>query len=152
MEDKAQKLKVLAKIAKLLNSNGISWAVGGSLLLYFKNKTDHFHDIDLMVCEKDIDKLKALLLPLGVFAPPHPNGQYKTRYFLEVTIDAVEIDIMAGFVIVCEGKEYDCSFTKEQIAEYISLNGEQIPLQSLTDWRTYYALMGRTAKVKMIDT
>lgn len=43
-----KKLKVLSDIAYVLNKNHVVWAVDGSLLLYFKGKTDLFHDIDLM--------------------------------------------------------------------------------------------------------
>ena len=146
-----KKLEVLTDIAYILNKNDIVWAVGGSLLLYFKGKTELFHDIDLMVSEDDVEKLKNLLLPLGKLAPPNPDEQYKTRHFLEFTIRDTDVDIIAGFVIVKDGKEYDCSLLPEQIEEYIQLNGETVPLQSLSDWRRYYELMGRTSKVEMID-
>ena len=53
-----RKLDVLADIARALNQRGVTWAVGGSLLLYFKGKTCVFRDIDLMVCETDVEKLK----------------------------------------------------------------------------------------------
>ena len=121
------------------------------MLLYFKGKTDIFHDIDLMVGEKDIDAAKALLLTIGDLLPEKPNPQYKTRHFLEFSVDGVDVDVMAGFIIVRDGKDYDCSLLPEQIEEYIPLNGELIPLQSLRDGRKYYELMGREAKVAMID-
>ena len=50
-----RKLDVLADIARALNQSGVTWAVGGSLLLYFKGKTGVFRDIDLMVCETDVE-------------------------------------------------------------------------------------------------
>ena len=53
-----RKLDVLADIARALNQSGVTWAVGGSLLLYFKGKTGVFRDIDLIVCETDVEKLK----------------------------------------------------------------------------------------------
>ncbi|MEG1448542.1 MAG: hypothetical protein RR048_02760 [Oscillospiraceae bacterium] len=145
------KLKVLSDIAHVLNKNGVVWAIGASLLLFFKGKTTVFHDIDIMVLETDVDKLKDLLLPMGTLAPPNPNSQYKTRHFLEFNINGVEVDVMAGFVIVKDGKEYDCALKPNQIVEYITVDNEKIPLQSLNDWRKYYELMGRTSKVEMID-
>lgn len=66
-----RKLDVLADIARALNQSGVTWAVGGSLLLYFKGKTGVFRDIDLMVCETDVEKLKQAMLPLG--ARPRPT-------------------------------------------------------------------------------
>ena len=151
MEQLEHKLTVLSDVAHILNENGIVWAVGASILLYFKGKTDFFNDIDIMVVENDADKLKKLLLPMGVMAPPNPNKQYKTRHFFEFTIQGVDVDVMAGFVIVKDEIEYNCSLRREQIAEYIQVNDENIPLQSLEDWRNYYDLMGRTQKVEMID-
>lgn len=151
MNELNKKLEVLTKIAHMLNESQVLWAVGGSMLLYFKGKTDVFHDIDLMVGERDIEKVKSLLVSIGKLSPENPNVQYKTRHFLEFNIDGVDVDVMAGFVIVKDGKDYDCSLSAEQVTEHILLNGEMIPLQSLSDWRKYYALMGRTAKVEMID-
>ena len=135
MEQIDVKLRVLSDIAHLLNEKKITWAVGASMLLYFKNKIDHFSDIDIMVMEKDVDALKEVLLQVGMLNPPNPNKQYKTKHFLEFTIGGVEVDVMAGFVIIKDGIEYDCALTQEQIAEYIQINGERIPLQSLQDWR-----------------
>lgn len=126
-------------------------AVGGSLLLYFKGKTGVFRDIDLMVCETDVEKLKQAMLPLGAPAPSDPNAQYRTRCFLEFTVRGVDVDVMAGFVILENGQEHDCALKPEQVAEHILVRGEDIPLQSLEDWRRYYAWMGRTSKVTMID-
>ncbi len=146
-----KKLKVLSDIAHVLNGKNVVWAVGASLLLYFKGKIDFFDDIDLMVSEDDVEKLKEQLLPMGLLAPSKPDKLYKTRHFLEFVIDGIDVDIIAGFVIVKDGNAFDCSLFPEQIEEYIQLNGETIPLQSLSDWRRYYALMGRTSKVEMID-
>ena len=151
MNDIEKKLQVLTDIAHGFNQDKVLWAVGASLLLYFKGISDTFHDIDIMVGEADIEKVKARLLGMGQLALPNPNMQYKTRHFLEFTIKGIDVDIMAGFVIVKDGNEYDCALLPEQIAESIQLNGESIPLHSLQLWRHYYALMGRTSKVEMID-
>lgn len=121
------------------------------MLLYLKGKTDVFHDIDLMVGEGDIEKVKSLLSSIGKLAPENPDLHYKTRHFLEFNIDGIDIDVMAGFVIISNGKDYDCSLLPEQVTEHTLLNGEMIPLQALSDWRRYYELMGRTSKVEMID-
>lgn len=151
MKEINDKLEVLTKIAKLFNEEKITWAVGASLLLYFKGKADHFNDIDVMVDEKDIEKVKTIMLEMGTLMPPHPKAKYKTRHFLEYIVDGVDIDVMAGFVIVKYGVDYDCSLKKEQIIETIEINNQKIPLQDLRLWKHYYALMGRENKVRMID-
>lgn len=147
----SQKIEVIKKIAKVLNDNHITWAVGASFLLYLKGKTVTFHDVDILVIEEDAEKLKALLSPMGTLAMANPNELYKTKHFLEFCIDEVEIDVMAGFVIVHDGKEWDCSLKPDQIVDYYDLDGIQIPLQSLELWKHYYTLMDRDEKVEMIE-
>ena len=145
------KMTVLAKIARAFEEKKIMWAVGGSLMLYFRGITDIVHDIDLMVTEEDIEEVRAVLLDLGTPAPPAPDSRYKTRYFLEFLIDEVEVDVIAGFVIVHDGKEYDCSLTVDQITDLIDVEDVRIPMQSKELWREYYRLMEREEKVRMID-
>ncbi|WP_250228182.1 nucleotidyltransferase family protein [Anaeropeptidivorans aminofermentans] len=149
--DIAHKLEVLKKIAREFNNKGINWAVGASLLLYFKGISDTFNDIDILVSEKDVDKVKEILLPLGEGKERIPNDEYKTKYFLEYIIDGVEFDIMAGFIIVFGGEDYYFPIEEANIEDFTLLNGIKIPLQSVSEWRNYYYLMGRTKKVKMID-
>ena len=42
----------------------VTWAVGGSLLLYFKGIVDEFHDIDLMVMAEDTKEAKIHLMEM----------------------------------------------------------------------------------------
>ncbi len=145
-----KQLAVLEKVAAALNRAGVAWCLGASGLLYFKGKIDHFHDIDILVMEDHVPRVKEILLGMGTMAPPNPNSQYKTRHFLEFTIDGIEVDVMGGFVIVCDGVAHDCSLLPEQIPETAFLNGEAIPLHDLGLWRQYYQWMGRPDKAAML--
>ena len=146
-----EKLKVLGKIAAAFEEQQILWAVGASLLLWFKGKVPSFQDIDLMVYEPDLEKARAALEALGTLQPPKPQGRYRTRHFLEFLVEGVEVDLMAGLVILAEGREWDCSLTPDQVAEYYPLAGRAIPLQSLELWKRYYALMGRPEKARLLE-
>ena len=88
------KIFVLKKIAHILNENNITWALGASMMLYFRNVTDTFHDIDLMVCNEDAIKTKEILSSIGVLQPQNPNSKYQTKEFLEYVIDDVDVDVM----------------------------------------------------------
>lgn len=151
MREIEKKFEVLSKIAKELNDNNITWAIGASLLLYIKGISSEFHDIDIMVAERDVQALKNILLPLGELQSKNPNIQYKTKQFLEFKVEGVDIDVMAGFVIVNKGRSFYFPLDKDNIMDYTEINGVKIPLQSVKEWRKYYELMGRTEKVKMID-
>jgi hypothetical protein len=145
------KLTLLSHIAKELNNRNITWAIGASMLLYFKGITSEFEDIDIMVSEEEFGIAKEVLLSFGKMQPPNPNDKYRTRYFGEFIVDGVDIDVMAGFIIVDKDKECYFPLKRETIKDFTEVNGIRIPLQALEEWRDYYKLMGRTEKVKMID-
>jgi len=95
---------------------------------------------------------KEVLLSFGKIQPHNPNSKYRTRYFGEFVVDGVDIDVIAGFSIFDkDNKEHYFPLKRENIKDFTEVNGIRIPLQTLTEWRSYYHLMGRTEKVKMID-
>ncbi|KEZ91313.1 nucleotidyltransferase domain-containing protein [Lacrimispora celerecrescens] len=152
MENIKHKLTVLAHIAEEFNHKDVTWAIGASLLLYFKGITSEFHDIDIMIAEDDVETVKEILLSLGNIIQSKPNSKYKTKCFLEFHVDGVEIDTMAGFGIIYQDKEYYFPLKKEDIKDFTEVQGIKIPLQSIEEWRIYYELMERDEKVKMIDS
>lgn len=145
------KLEVLRKIAKEFNKENVTWAVGASVLLFFKGIVNEFHDIDIMFDEADAQKVKNILNKLGKHIPSLPNEMFKTKYFYEYIVDNVEIDAMGGFMVVKDGKDYGCSLIKKDITECINYEGVDIPLYSLERWKYFYYLINRTSKVKIID-
>ncbi|HCD45573.1 MAG TPA: hypothetical protein DEQ64_17955 [Lachnoclostridium sp.] len=151
MESIENKLTVLSRIAKELNQKDVSWAIGASLLLYFKGITSEFHDIDIIADEADVEIIKDVLLSFGNIQQTNPNVKYKSKSFMEFIVDGVDIDVMAGFAIIYNDKEYHFPLKKEKINDYAEVNGIRIPLHSIEEWRNYYELMGRDEKVNMID-
>ena len=116
MKEEQKKIELLQKIAHRLNEAHVQWALGASMLLYFKSITSEFHDIDLMVAERNTDCVRTILSEMGEFCPSdsNPTTMYRTKTFMEFLIDSVEVDVMAGFAIVKDGKVYD----DERIAYY----------------------------------
>ena len=150
MDEREKKLAVLAKIARLFNSRGVSWALGGSAMLYFRGRTDFFRDLDIMAAEKEIPGLDALVSTLCPMPPQKPaDGRFRSAYFRELQIDGVEVDIIAGMVIVSKGREHRCPLLPEGIDAEVTVLGEKIPLQALGDWQEYYELMGRPEKAAL---
>ena len=151
MTETEKKIEVLKQIAHRFNEAHIMWALGASMLLYFKGITEVFQDIDLMVANDDVERVRIILSEMGEIQPPNPNPKYRTKTFMEFIINSIDVDVMAGFSIISDGKIFDCSLQEEQIVEKMPLGTELIPLQSPLLWREYYRLMGRTEKVKMIE-
>jgi hypothetical protein len=76
-------------IAKLINQKNITWAIGGSVLLYLKGFVDDFNDIDIMVLEDDVDKLQEILVSHGELIDHTSNPNYQTRHFYKININGV---------------------------------------------------------------
>ena len=146
-----QKIELLKDIAHRFNEAHIMWALGASMLLYFKGITSEFHDIDLMISTADVQRVRTILSKMGEIQPPNPDPKYQTKTFMEFVIDNIDVDVMAGFSILSNGELFDCSLQESQIVENTLLETELIPLQSPLLWCEYYRLMGRTEKVKMIE-
>lgn len=144
------KLFVLTNVAKKMNENKITWAVGGSTLLFFHNIVSVFNDIDIMISDNDIIKVKRIMDNMGAIQKQGSGSKYKTKYFVEYLIDGIEVDIMSSFIIVKEDIIYKAFLEKEDINGYRDLNNESIPLQSLKDWKKYYELMDRSKKSNLI--
>ena len=144
------KLAVLCRLAEEFNHQNLLWAVGASLMLYFKGYVDDFSDLDLMVADKDALKMEQILENAGTKLPTE-KGSFETKHFRKFIVDFVEIDMIGGFAIVKNGKVYDCDLEEVQITDWTEVNGQKIPLQSVDVWRNYYDLMGRTKKVAIID-
>ena len=148
-----EKISLLKRIAHRLNEAQVEWCLGASMMLYFKEIVSEFHDIDLMISVDDVEVVESILSEMGTLCPSDqvPNPMYQTKCFMEYVIDAIDVDVMAGFAIVREGEVYDCSLCKEQITEQLMLEDEVIPMQSPRLWCTYYRLMGRNAKADLIE-
>lgn len=150
MTDTEHKLKVLADIARELNKEKITWAIGASLMLYLRGIVTEFHDIDIIVAEEDAERAEQTICRIGEELPRRGTAQYKTRWFIEFTVGGVDVDLMGGFVIVKDGTDHECPLLPEDITETRTVNGESIPLHSALRWAEYYRLMGREAKADMV--
>lgn len=145
------KLTVLARIAEAFNGSGITWAVGASLMLYLRGIAKEFNDIDLLVCEADWDGARAALAGMGTLLPGHNSAGFRTPCFLQYAIDGVDVDLMANFTILHDGIEHRFPLSKGDELTHVQVQGEDVPLQSVSLWRECYRLMGRENKLRMID-
>lgn len=152
MEEKQKKLKVLAALARDLNESDILWAVGASAMLCLRGIVPDFHDIDLMVCEEDIDTAREILLRHGTLQPAAPDDRFGSRHFLEFDVAGVEIDLIAGFVVnAADGKQHVCPLLVEEVDACVDVEEEAVSLHSLNAWYRYYTWMGRKDRVKEIE-
>lgn len=68
-----EKIQLLLRIAHRLNEAHVEWDLGASMLLYFKGITFEFHDIDLMVAERNTECVRTILSEMGEFCSSDSN-------------------------------------------------------------------------------
>ncbi len=144
-----KKIDVLCKVANVFNKKNITWNLGASCMLYLRGITETFNDIDIIVSKEDVASVKELFIDYHL-DEREPNSMYKTHTFLEYIIDDVEIDIMSGFTIVSENKDYYFPLKKGTLSESVVIKGEVIYLETIEKWLEYYTLMNRTNKVDLL--
>ncbi len=143
-------IDVLAEIEKEFNKHDVTWALGGSLLLYFEELTDSVDDIDIFVKTGDVKKAIGILDQMGKKLKPRSSSQFGTKYYFPYLVQGIKIDLMADFIIIKDFREYRFPLKKESIARKITIKDTDIYLQKLSDWEQYYALMGREKRVAEI--
>lgn len=142
MNRNQQQRQALVKIAKILNSEDIVWAVGASMLLRQYALADPA-DIDIVVALEDAGRVDSLLSSLGTVKNQKEKSDiYLTDFFHEYIIDSVEIDVMAGFKIkLPDSSVFEYKFDKESIPHIFDIDGVGVPFMSLEDWYVLYQLM-----------
>ena len=144
------KIKGLITIAKQFNEAKITWNLGASCMLYLRTIVNDFNDIDIMISENDIDIVKEIMSKYSIVEKRDLHPKYKTKAFLEYNINGVDIDIMAGFIIISNGKSHYFPLISNENNEIIIIEETQIYLESLETWLKYYKLMGRKDKTELI--
>lgn len=133
-------------LVKDLNNNDISWALGGSYLLYLEGYPTDVNDIDIIIDEKDYDKLNRILVNY-TYSIIKNSGMYGTKHFYTLNIDDVDFDLMIGFTIFKDNETYVFPFKVEKI---INIKDTRIYLASINEWLKAYEVMGREQKVTLI--
>ena len=117
MEKTQEKIQLLLRIVHRLNEAGGEWALGASMLLYFKGITSDFHDIDLMVTDCDAECVRTILSEMGESFPSAsiPNPMYRAKTFMEFFIDSVERFMI---VLYAKSKSWRKCRWKQKLSRY----------------------------------
>ncbi|MBM7660837.1 hypothetical protein JOC85_001609 [Bacillus mesophilus] len=134
-------LKTLSQIGEKLSDKGITWGVGGSLLLNFYNIIDQPNDIDILVDEEDAAELNKIMLSLGHPKEAVTSYPFCTVNFSKYRLNDIDLDVMAGFSIQHAEGIYKITLKGKSIVGYKRIKGVSIPLCSLEDWYILYWLI-----------
>lgn len=132
---------VLYKIADTFNENNITWAVGGSLLLFYYDILETPKDIDIIIKPSDQEKVFSILKHMGNEKQTKEVENYKTGVFGKFDINGIEVDIIGDFYIKSTIGYYLHPFPPKEL-KFIDINNTKIFLDSIENWLDTYRAMG----------
>lgn len=139
----------LLDIANTLNSRNITWGLGGSLLLFIKGYKTNVNDIDIIVHSKDLMDLKEVISKYEI-NEKEKTAKFLTNHFYTFNIKSINIDIMVGFVVKNEFNIF--VFREKEIStSKICIDGENIYLSSVSEWKKAYTAMNRIDKISLLN-
>ncbi|WP_094700925.1 hypothetical protein [Brevibacillus laterosporus] len=135
-------LEQVARLAEQLHRKNISFALGGSTLLYSLGLEKEFRDIDLTT-DASVEQLREALTEYPVKVENSGDGIYNTHYRLSVELNGKDIDFMGSFSVR----------TKTGICYLPCLPAYEwrgIPVCAPEVWAVAYQLIGRIQKAERI--
>lgn len=118
---------------------GLRYCIGFSYVLEHLGIIEQAHDVDVMVDYDDFDVFVSRLAYDRVHDVP-PSPVYQSEKFLRVTLDGVDMDIMANYTIHYHGvHRYTLDNTK--FIQFIDTPCGRIPLMPLAELCDLYGKM-----------
>lgn len=144
---------ILSKTGGMLNQNNILWGVGGSVLLWCYQLVDEYHNIGIIVSEKDIGKTDMLLSGIGTRLPETKNDFYDPVFFQKYRVDGFSVDVTSGLAIRTNDTIYRYAFDERSLPHSVRMGGEQIPFTTLEEWYVLYSLFPQGEnRARLIET
>ena len=135
--------EIFVQLVKKFNEKNIHWALGCSMNLFCGGIVDDFHDLDLIVDIKDIDKIKAEMRKMGAdLIQTGGNGFCESDVYLHYQLGRVDIDIISGFRLLTFNTTYYYQYDSSEIdwQEVMELNVPLISMEAL--YVLYYMMEG----------
>lgn len=140
-EEYLERKEALFKLADEFNKSGIRWGLACSMNLFLRGLVDEFHDLDLVVEEEDIPKVKDIMEKNGgILKATGGNGFCESNCYMHFQLKRVDIDIISGFRIITFGTKFLYNFNESEI-EYIKVEEKKIPLIPVEALYLLYAMM-----------
>ena len=119
-------------------------------MLYLNGIETSVADIDIVIDEKDIDKLDRLVSKFK-HIEKQKNDIYLTKRFYSIIIDGIDIDLMTGFKIRTDNVTYSFPSGSKLVEETIFIDKTHINVCFMKDWLDAYMAMKRDNKIDLIN-
>ena len=137
-----ERKEVFLNLIEEFKKINVGWALGCSMNLFLRGIIDDFHDLDLIVDIKDIDKIKKIMEGKGaVLTETGGNGFCESDMYMHYQLGRVDVDIISGFRIVTFGTEYYYSYKSSQVDIVEVMDNIKVPLIPVEAMYILYYMM-----------
>lgn len=137
-----ERKKVFLNLIEEFKKFNVGWALGCSMNLFLRGIIDDFHDLDLLVNIKDIDKIKKIMEEKGaILTETGGNGFCESDMYMHYQLGRVDVDIISGFRIVTFGTEYYYPYKSNQVDIVEVMDNIKVPLVPMEAMYILYYMM-----------
>lgn len=139
---------ILRDVSRILTENKITWAIGGSYLLYIHGLYESPNDIDIWVSENDFKKLRIIF---SGYEEIKEKIHLPEEFHFKIFYEKCAVDFVAYFSVNPNQKEYDYFVNPSRI-QIKQFNGDlNLPCLYLEEWYIIYDLLNKEEKLKIIE-
>lgn len=133
--------EMFCQLAKRFTEKNIHWALGCSMNLFCRGIVDDFHDLDLIVDIRSINKIKKEMENMGaILLQTGGNGFCESDVYLHYQLGRVDVDVISGFRLITFNTTYCYEYDSDEI-DWIEVMELKVPLISMEALYVLYYMM-----------
>lgn len=145
-EDKeySDRCYAILEVLRAFKEKNVHFGLACSFNLFLRGIVDEFHDFDIIIDNKDVDKVKKIMENLGAeLIATGGNGFCESEVYMNFHLGRVDFDIISGFKLLTFGTQFIYHYNEDEIEMIKIYENEtiEIPLISLEALYLLYAMM-----------
>lgn len=138
----SERKEAFFQIVSAFEKNQVRWGLACSMNLFLRGVVDEFHDIDLIIEEKDVEKVTKILKEKDAkLIATGGNGYCESDIYLHYQFGRIDVDIISGFRLITFGTCFLYKFNKNEL-DFITIDRKkEIPLITMEALYLLYSMM-----------
>ena len=129
------------KITTEFEKHQVRWGLACSMNLFIRGVVDEFHDIDLLIEAKDVEKVTKIMDENGAeLIATGGNGFCESDIYFHFQFGRIDVDIISGFRLVTFGTCFLYEFNEGEL-DFITIDRKKVPLISMEALYLLYSMM-----------
>lgn len=141
---------LISKVAKEFNQQNVVWGIGGSYLLQRYGIETDLNDIDILISEDSIHRVKDIMSRISIKQDTVIDEKFNSKFFAIYQINGTNINIISSLNYHFK-EDFNYNFDQEDINIYENYGNQRINYCHLMDWYIIYKEINRKGISKSIE-